>query len=182
VTGTETNRLTLRNWQDSDVTPFIAHLNTPVVMQWLGGVQDDATARASIARWRSSHDTHGHGFWIVERQSDGAILGFCGIKLTDAPGAPFQGAYEIGWRLRADAWGMGYAREAAEAALTIAFTHLAAPEVVAITVRQNHASWGLMQRLGMHRSRHRDFVDHRMPAAMAANSIVYAITKGDWTQ
>jgi RimJ/RimL family protein N-acetyltransferase len=77
---------------------------------------------------------------------------------------------------------MGYAREAAEAALTIAFTHLAAPEVVAITVRQNHASWGLMQRLGMHRSRHRDFVDHRMPAAMAANSIVYAITKGDWTQ
>jgi hypothetical protein len=54
-------------------------------------------------------------------QADGALLGFCGLKIADDPGSPVEGEYEIGWRLREDAWGQGYAKEAATASLDHAF-------------------------------------------------------------
>lgn len=176
-----TARLTLRSWTDADIAPFTRHLNTPDVMQWLGGVQSDANMASGIARWRACEAEHGHTFWIVERQADGELLGFCGLKRVNAEGAPNPGDMEIGWRLRADAWGRGYAREAAEASLDAAFTRFAAPHVVAITCRQNAASWGLMLRLGMRRARDLDFIDIRMPSDIANNTIVYRIDRGDWT-
>ena len=53
--------------------------------------------------------------------------------------------------------GHGYAREAAEATLNAAFAHFAAPQVIALTVAGNTASWGLMERLGMRRRPDLDF-------------------------
>jgi RimJ/RimL family protein N-acetyltransferase len=177
----ETARLRLRTWDAADVQPFMARLNTPAVMQWLGGVNDEPFYQATYQRIADCQAAHGHSFWIVERSSDDALLGFCGIKRTNVPGAPFQNAHEIGWRLAQDAWGHGYAREAAEACLTDGFTRLAAAEIVAITVRQNAASWGLMQRLGFTRARDLDFVDTRMPADLANNTITYRLARTDWT-
>ncbi len=182
ATVLETPRLALRTWRDSDVTPFIAAMNTPAVMRWLGGVQDAAAARASIARWQGYQAEHGHSFWIVERQADRAMLGFCGLKRCDAPGAPMIGAMEIGWRLREDAWGNGYAREAAQACLDAAFTTFDADDVIAITVAANAPSWGLMQRLGMIRARACDFHDPRQPLADGEKAIVYRIERRDWMQ
>ncbi|HAV79474.1 MAG TPA: N-acetyltransferase, partial [Erythrobacter sp.] len=81
---------------------------------------------------------------------DGAILGFCGLKRSNQSGGPL-GMMEVGWRLREDAWGRGYAKEAATASLDLAFDRFDAEEVIAMTVQRNTASWGLMQRLGMRR-------------------------------
>lgn len=177
----ETARLILRDWRDEDVAPFLRHLNQPDVMRWLGGVQSDADARAAIGRIRAGAAQTGHCFWIVERRSDSEILGFCGLKRVNAPTSPSLGDFEIGWRLRADAHGMGYAREAAEAALDAAFHQFDAPYVVAFTVAQNAASWGLMQRLGMTRAPDLDFIDDRWGPEIAT-SIVYKIDRKDWTQ
>ncbi len=177
----ETARLRLRTWDDADVAPFMAALNTPAVMRWLGGVQDDAAFRVTYDRITACQATHGHSFWIVERLSDTALLGFCGLKRVNIPGAPMPGDFEIGWRLAADAQGHGYAREAAEASLTLAFNRFAAPHVVALTIRQNTASWGLMQRLGMTRARDLDFTDNRYGPDVAA-IITYKIDRRDWTQ
>ena len=49
---------------------------------------------------------------------------------------------EIGWRLREDAWGQGYAKEAAIASLDLAFGRFAAPHVVALTVPAIAAAGG----------------------------------------
>ena len=177
----ETSRLRLRTWDEADIAPFMAHLNTPAVMRWLGPPGDEALYRSLYARSTASQAANGHCFWIVERRDDAALLGFCGLKLVDAPGAPMPGDVEIGWRLREDAWGHGYAREAAEACLDFAFHRIAAPHVVAMTVRQNGASWGLMQRLGMVRAPEWDF-DHPQVADELKQHIVYRIDRGDWTQ
>ena len=177
-----TPRLRLRTWDASDVLPFMAHLNTVSVMQWLGGVQSEDGFRTSVARWQQCQDDHGHSFWIVERLSDDEMLGFCGLKRVNAEGATMIGDFEIGWRLREDAWGHGYAREAAEATLDAAFHRFDAPHVVAMTVRENAASWGLMQRLGMVRARELDSSGRWTPDSPLTHSIVYKITKGDWTQ
>ena len=177
----ETSRLRLRTWDEADIAPFMSHLNTPAVMRWLGPLGDESLYRAMYERSTACQAAHGHCFWIVERREDGALLGFCGLKRVDAPGAPMPGAVEIGWRLREDAWGHGYAREAAEASLDFAFHRTAAPHVVAMTVRQNSASWGLMQRLGMVRAREWDFV-HGGATDELKDHIVYTIERGDWTQ
>lgn len=177
----ETARLILRDWREADVAPFKQHLNTPDVMRWLGGVQSDAEFDAFVARNRACADTHGHCFWIVERKADGEVLGFCGLKRVNGEGAPNPGDFEIGWRLRSDAHGLGYAREAAEASLTAAFQTFDAPHVVALTIVENSASWGLMQRLGMVRAPELDCVG-LFPGGAPEHVIVYKINKEDWTQ
>jgi RimJ/RimL family protein N-acetyltransferase len=177
----QTPRLVLRTWDAGDIAPFKQHLNTPAVMQWLGGVADDAEFMAFYDRVQLCQQSHGHSFWIVERRDDGALLGFCGLKRVNSDGATMTGDFEIGWRLREDAWGHGYAREAAEATLDAAFGTFDAPHVVALTVRGNAASWGLMQRLGMARARELDFTGG-FAGPGEEQVIVYKIDRKEWMQ
>lgn len=178
-TVAETGRLWLREWRKGDRAEFVRHLNTPAVMRWLGGVQDEASYTAAFDRIDGFQRDFGHSFWIVERKSDGALLGFCGLKRVNAPGAPFPGDFEIGWRLREDAWGQGFAKEAAIASLDLAFSRFAAPHVVALTVPGNVASQGLMRKLGMTRREDLDFIDNRFGPELNP-SIVYRIEARDW--
>ena len=175
----ETQRLILRDWREEDIAPFIRHTNTEPVMRWLGGVKTEAEMRSIIEdrliRWQRER---GFTFWVVERKADGDVLGFCGLKIADTPGSPIEGDHEIGWRLREDAWGQGYAKEAASASLEHAFGTLGAPYVVAITFIQNGASWGLMERLGMTRRPDLDYDDARFPELNP--TIVYRIDREEW--
>jgi RimJ/RimL family protein N-acetyltransferase len=177
----ETGRLLLRNWREADIEPFLRHTNTPAVMRWLGGVTapDEAAQRIRerIIPWQSER---GFTFWLVERKADAELLGFCGIKLADAAGSPVEGRHEIGWRLREDAWGKGYAKEAAIASLDFAFDGLAAESVVALTCIANQPSWGLMERLGMTRRPALDYDDERF--ADLNPTIVYDIRPGELTR
>ena len=100
-------------------------------------------------------------------------------RVTDVASG-LLGDFEIGWRLREDAWGQGYAREAASASLDAAFGHFGAPHVIAFTVAQNKASWGLMERLGMTRRADLDFFDPCYSAELNP-TIVYRIDAADWT-
>ena len=177
----ETERLRLRTWDDEDEFRFYDVMNTPAVMRWLGGLQSREEWSAGYQRLRAYERDFGFTFWIVERRSDDAILGFCGLKRVNAPGAEFPGDIEIGWRLREDAWGQGYAKEAAIASLDLAFDRFGAPHVVAVTSAQNGPSQGLMIRLGMERREDLDFVDERFPADSEVNpQIVFRINAIDW--
>lgn len=174
----ETPRLLLRHWRETDIDAFDRHTNTPNVMRWLGGVQPRAQVEEAIRnrlmRWQ---EERGFTFWAVERKADRELLGFCGIKIADAPGSPIEGVHEVGWRLREDAWGQGYAKEAAIASLDHAFDVLGAPRVVAITCIQNEGSWGLMERLGMTRRPEDDHDEPRFPDLNPM--IVYDIRPGE---
>lgn len=175
----ETERLVLRSWREGDRCEFVRHLNTPAVMRWLGGVQEEAEYSAAFDRIDRYERETGHTFWIVERKSDDALLGFCGLKRVNSPGASCPGDFEIGWRLREDCWGRGYAREAAIASLDLAFGRFGASHVVALTVPGNSASQGLMKRLGMERREELDFIDPRYGPDLNP-CIVYRIEASDW--
>jgi RimJ/RimL family protein N-acetyltransferase len=174
----ETARLILRDWTEDDLAPFLRHTNTPNVMRWLGGVRtaedQEDVVRNRMMRWQ---EELGFTFWAVERKADGELLGFCGLKIADGRGSPIEGMYEVGWRLREDVWGQGYAREAAIASLDFAFDTLGADRVVAITFPGNRASWGLMERLGMTRRPEFDYDDERFPELNP--TIVYDIQPGE---
>ena len=176
----ETERLTLRDWRDEDWEPFWEGTNTPAVMEYLGGVADAKTKADAQARLQKYHHDHGHTFWPVERKEDGAILGFCGLKICTEEEGPL-GMMEAGWRLREDAWGQGYAKEAAIASLDLAFGRFGAEETIAMTVEANTGSWGLMNRLGMTRRPELDFPE-TMWAQDYGMVIVYSITRQAWAE
>ena len=181
----ETERLVLRDWRDEDWGPFFAHTNTPAIMRWLGGVID-AEGQADVrCRLESYRADHGHTFWVVERKADGGhlsgeLLGFCGLKKANQPGSPI-GDFEIGWRLREDAWGKGYAREAAQAAMRAGFTTFGAPHIIALTVMGNTGSWGLMERIGMVRREDLDFASEQWSAEYGT-IVAWSITREEWQE
>jgi RimJ/RimL family protein N-acetyltransferase len=181
-TVAQTDRLRLRTWDEADETRFYKIMNNPAVMRWLGGLQTAGEWRAGFERLRQYDRDLGFTFWIVDRRADEEILGFCGLKRANAPGADaIAGEVEIGWRLREDAWGQGYAKEAAIACLDLAFDRFNAPRVVAVTATQNAPSQGLMKRLGMTRREDLDFIDQRFATDSDVNpQVVFAIEADGW--
>jgi RimJ/RimL family protein N-acetyltransferase len=176
----ETRRLRLRNWDDADEARFYQVMNTPAVMQHLGGVQTPDEWNFNFQRIRGFTGDFGHTFWIVEDKASDELLGFCGLKRVNSPGAgELTGTPEIGWRLRESAWGRGIAKEAAIASLDLAFGRFAFAEVIAMTVQQNAASYGLMERLGMRRRTDLDFVDPRFGPELNP-AIIWSIAADDW--
>jgi len=169
-----TARLVLRGWRDEDITPFAALCANPEVMTHLGGPQPRAEVEVAITRQRASQARDGHCFWAIERREDAMFLGFCGLRDGGPAGTPVVDELEIGWRLRRDAWGRGYAREAAEAALAWGWANTARARIIAMTVPANASSWKLMERLGMVRRGDLDFAHPAFPPGHSLSShIVY---------
>ncbi|MBD2843232.1 GNAT family N-acetyltransferase [Erythrobacter rubeus] len=174
----ETERLILRDWREEDWPEFWEGTNTPTVARWVGGVLGEAAMAEGRAKLERYARDYAHTFWCVERKEDGAILGFCGLKrCTDEEGP--LGEMEAGWRFREDAWGKGYAKEAATASLELAFGRFGAEQVIAMTLKGNRPSWGLMLRLGMKRREDLDWDDPTWELD-DPRVIVYAITRQEW--
>jgi RimJ/RimL family protein N-acetyltransferase len=180
-TVAETARLRLREWAEPDEAAFYAVMNTPTVMQHLGGVQTPEGWHQAFERLRLYQRDLGHTFWIVEDSASGEILGFCGLKRVNSPGAgdELAGTPEIGWRLRESAWGKGIAKEAAIAAMGLAFGRFGYDRVIAMTIPANVGSEGLMKRLGMTRAEQLDFIDTRF-GPETNPQIIYTIDAAEW--
>jgi RimJ/RimL family protein N-acetyltransferase len=171
----DTERLRVREWFDTDVEPFYAMGQDAEVMEFLLPIPTLDDARAFITRQHDRQTNFGYCLWAVERQADNAFLGFCGLQ-PGPTGTPLEDRLEIGWRLQRNAWGQGYAREAATACLDWAWTKINADSVWAITVPANKRSWGLMERLGMSRHVDLDF-DHPVvpPESPLRRHVTYSI-------
>lgn len=171
-----TERLVLRQIAEDDLDPHMALLNTPAVMEHLGGVQPRAVIAAKHAASRAGFAAEGYGFMIMEERATGEMVGHCGLRRVAHPLAPNPQDFEIGWLVREDRWRRGYAHEAMRAVVDWGFTAFAAPLIVALTVPGNVGSWRLMEKLGMSRREDLDFPD---PDGGGTN-IQYAITRGQW--
>jgi len=157
----ETPRLRLDVWTAAELPEFVRLTNTPAGMRYLGGVAGPEVFRGLFERTSLSQRENGFSFWSVRRREDDALLGICGFKRGTLD--HILGEMEIGWRLREDAWGQGYAREAAGACLDWAWRNTGCARVFAVTVLANRASWGLMERLGMRRRPDMDFGHPNFP-------------------
>src|SRR5688500_555319 len=82
-----TERLVLRTWEPDDLDEFMRATNTPVVMRWLGGVWPREVHEAGFGRIQSYQRDYGHTLWLVEDRATGQLLGFCGLKRVNSPGA-----------------------------------------------------------------------------------------------
>jgi len=157
----ETERLILRLPEPRDRAALHAMWADPEIMAELGPVKDADASDAVLIKHDSYRD-EGLGFWTVERKSDGAVIGFCGLKRGDAHN-PIAGEVEAGWIVDKAYWRQGYAMEAMVAALEWGWAHSSARRIVAITSAINLKSQKLMEKLGMTRLADGDF-DHPLVA------------------
>jgi RimJ/RimL family protein N-acetyltransferase len=122
-------------------------------MRYLGGVQGEKKLRGDVAWFRECFEKYGFTLWVVERKSDGAFLGFCGLDRLEYDVPDYLlGRVEIGWRLREDAWGEGYATESARVSLDIAFRIRNMDDVISRADEGNEGSLRIMRKLGMRRA------------------------------
>lgn len=154
----ETPRLLLRHWRLEDRPPFAAMNADPEVMRHFPAPLDRVSSDALADRLERELRTGDFGLWALEVKGGPRFIGFVGLA---RPGwdLPFGPCVEVGWRLAGEAWGSGYATEAARAALRHGFEGIGLDQIVSFTALTNRRSLGVMQRLEMHRDESEDF-DH----------------------
>ncbi len=157
-----TARTILRRWRPEDRAPFAALNADPRVMQHFPAVLSRAASDALVDRVEAHFAQYGFGVWALEIPGHLPFAGFVGLMV---PGfdAPFMPAVEVGWRLSVEAWGHGYAREAARASLEHGFAALGLEEIVSFTSHHNTRSIGVMEAIGMVRDPAGDFEHPRIP-------------------
>jgi RimJ/RimL family protein N-acetyltransferase len=157
----ETDRLIMRTEAPGDQEIWAQHMDTPAVMDHLGGPRDVIKIEAAFAKTAANHAKHGFSFMMMQHKASGDLIGNCGLRYVDNPLVPdeMKDGFEIGWSLREDYWRQGYAKEAAIATLDLAFNRFDAAIVWAMTSERNIPSWQLMEKLGMQRRADLDFSD-----------------------
>lgn len=177
----ETERLILRRERPGDLAVWLEHMNTPEVMEMVGGVQTPEQVAESFAKMAAAAVAGEPAFHFLALKADGTLVGKAGLARVETAVAPdeLRGAIQVGWTLRADCWGRGYAREAGQAALRMAFERFALPCVYAQTSERNVASWGLMERLGMTRRADLDYPDADYPP-QDNPTMVYQLDAAAW--
>ena len=176
----ETERLVFRREQPGDFETWLENMNTPAVMDKVGGVQSAEKVAEAFGRMAEAADGL-VSFYFLALKADGTLVGKAGLSRIETAVAPreLKGAVQVGWSLRADYWGQGYAREAGEAALELAFERLGLLRVYAQTSERNIPSWRLMDRLGMKRRPDLDYDDADYPPEDNP-TMVYSLDREDW--
>ena len=145
----ETDRLVIRPWSHEEAERLLDIQSRIEVVKWLGDgepvlMSDLDEAHARIERYASRSEEPPLGFWAIEVRDTGRVAGT--VLLSPLPDG--DGEVEIGWHLHPDAWGLGYATEAAAAVVQYAFD-AGLPELYAITHTTNEPSQRVCLRLGM---------------------------------
>ncbi|HTS15010.1 MAG TPA: GNAT family N-acetyltransferase, partial [Candidatus Sulfotelmatobacter sp.] len=175
-----TPRLVLRRWRQADLEPF-ARLNAdPEVMRFFSHPLSRAESDAFAGRIEAQFDQHGYGLWALERRTDGAFLGFTGLA-DQTFEAAFTPCVEVGWRLARQAWGQGYATEAARETLRFGFETVGLPEIVSLTPVVHARSRRVMERLGMRHDPADDFDYAPLPAGDPhRRHVLYRLSRAEW--
>lgn len=139
----ETQRLLLRPLAPGDIDEFVRVHEHPEVTRFIWPV-NRAEAERRLELIEREWLERKHGMFAVLDREDGSFLGRVGLKYW-----PQFDETEIGWVMRREAWGHGYATEAARACVDWGFAALEVPYLTAMIHPDNGASVAVARHLGM---------------------------------
>lgn len=141
----DTERLILRAYQPADEAAYVAMVGDLEVMRYLPGGRawGAAEAHAAFERRLATADPQRRHWALVEKATN-RVIGWVGLMPLETTGET-----EIYYGLTRDAWGKGFATEAAQRALRFAFEDLGLPRVVAVVQPENLRSIRVASSLGM---------------------------------
>lgn len=142
----ETARLRLRMFADRDFDSTWRLFNDPEVQKYLSPENRRARAQVktildnSVEHWKR----RGFALWCVSEKSRDTMCGYCGFQYFDE-----TPAVEILFAFHKNAWGKGFATEAANASLRFGFERLQLKKIYAATHPENTASRAVLEKIGM---------------------------------
>ncbi|HWJ14765.1 MAG TPA: GNAT family N-acetyltransferase [Gemmatimonadaceae bacterium] len=170
-TRLETERLILRVPALDDLDRWAELMADENAARFIGGVMPKPVVWRMIMQMVGAWDLTGVSMFSVVEKATGKWIGRVGPWQPHAwPGT------EVGWGLHPDAWGKGYAVEAAAASLDYAFDVLRWTTVIHLVGRDNVRSRNVAQRLGSTRRG-----DTRMPPPFDTElAEVWGQTRDEW--
>jgi RimJ/RimL family protein N-acetyltransferase len=176
----ETDRLVLRRFAPDDLELLVELDGDPEVKRYIdgGAPADREELGEMLAWWLGYYERYdGYGFWAAVGKPSGEFVGW--FHLRPGEGDPADEP-ELGYRLRRDAWGRGYATEVSRALVDKAFGELGARRVHASTMAVNAASRRVMEKAGLRfvRAFHADW-PVRIPGDEHGD-VEYAIDRTQW--
>lgn len=142
----ETERLILRPHIADDAEALQAFLGDPSAMEFYPAVLDRQGVEDWIRRNQERYARNGFGRWALVLKSTGEVGGSCGCVLQDVEG---RNEIEVGYNVRRDLWGRGYATEAAGACMEYAFQNLHTNRVISMIRPPNVRSRRVAEKNGM---------------------------------
>lgn len=153
-------RLSLTPLAVTDVDVAIEMFTNPAVAKFIGGVMTEADIRREMPVWIIRGGDGCIGIWCIsnrmtaEKYGSGFLLPMP-IHEDDtnwdhvSPGVMPDGDVEVGYNLKKEAWGKGYASEACRRLLRFAFEETPLEEIVATLDDQHEASKRVLEKSGL---------------------------------
>ncbi|WOG30126.1 GNAT family N-acetyltransferase [Endozoicomonas sp. 8E] len=143
----ETERLTLREFELSDVEFMYELMNSPLYIKNIGdrNINSIEDARSFlVSKIISSYKKNGYGLYAVVLKESNQVIGMSGLVRRD--NLP---STDIGFGFLPEFMGKGYAYEASERVMKYAKNKLALNPILAITIKENERSIKLLNKLGL---------------------------------
>jgi len=156
----ETNRLILRPITIEDAQDLFELDSNPKVHIFLGNkpVKTIEESEAIIANVLNQYQNNGVGRLAMIEKSTNQFIGWSGLKYEENLRKEFN-YYDLGYRLKEQFWGKGYATEAALASLDYGFKDLKLKEIGATADINHIASNTILKKIGMQHSGAFEFED-----------------------
>jgi len=141
----ETERLQLRPMSTDDLDAFSQVVGDPWSMRFYPRPFDRAVARTWIERVEERYARDGFGLLAVIERATGDLIGDCGPMVQETGHGTFV---ELGWHVRRDRQGLGFATEAGVACRDRAWEALDVDRLISIIRPENVPSWSVARALG----------------------------------
>jgi RimJ/RimL family protein N-acetyltransferase len=145
-----TQRLAFRQMTADDLDDMAALLGDPEVMRYYPRPKDRDEALAWIDWNQRLYRQEGLGLWLTTLRATGEFVGDCGLTPQEIEGTT---DIEVGYHVRADLQGHGYATEAAAACRDYARDVLGTKRLIAIIHPDNIPSQRVAQKIGLSHER-----------------------------
>jgi len=143
-------RLGFRPWSTDDVELAAAVWEDPRVTRFVGGPFARERVIERLEHEIATMNSRGVQYWPTFRLADGAHVGCAGLK----PSRSGDDVLELGFYVRPEHWGLGYASESARAVIEHAFDVLGVRALFAGHHPANDGSRRVLERMGFRYSHH----------------------------
>lgn len=166
--------VTLREFRSDDAADSLAIVGDDQVTRWLSFDSRDLDAAQAMVDGaiQRAQQTPRSEYYLAVTASDDELVGFARLALAGVKSA------KLGYAIRADRWGKGYATDAARRMIAFGFEELRLHRISAAIGPDNAASIAVARKLGMqHEGRIRD---HVFTNDAWRDSLLYAVLEHEW--
>lgn len=172
----ETERLILRQMQESDYDNVVIYRLHPDVRCYIPDYIDEAGVKAYVERsihpWKQEENEPLR--IVMELKGTSKVIGELMVKIVEK-NIPMV---EIGYALNPEFQGKGYTTEAMHNIMQFVFEDLSINRVIGEANPENIASRRIMEKMGMKQEAH--LIQHTFFNNKIIDTVIYGILKKDW--